>query len=134
VLTSGDLRAGLRSLIVEYVRLSARFPDNLTLLSQEGALGGERMQYIVDHHVRAFVDVARGMVRHAQAEGALRDAPWQAIFFLVFTGGPAVFAMDALNRALDDTTPSPADDVERYANAIADIVLDGLLPSSSGLG
>jgi hypothetical protein len=42
--------------------------------------------------------------------------------------------MDALNRALDDTTPSPADDVERYANAIADIVLDGLLPSSSGLG
>ena len=87
------------------------------------------MHYIVDKHVRAFVLAARAMVRHAQAEGELRDAPWQAIFFLVFTGGPAVFAMDALNRALDDGEPSPADDVERYANAVATIVLDGLLRS-----
>ncbi|MCA9579509.1 MAG: TetR/AcrR family transcriptional regulator [Polyangiales bacterium] len=133
-LTSRDLRAGLRSLIVEYVRLSAVFPDNLTLLMHESALGGERMQYIVDRHVRAFVQVARGMVRHAQAEGALRDAPWQAIFFLVFTGGPAVFAMSPLDRALDDGGASPSDDVERYAEAIATIVLDGILrvPADTG--
>ncbi|MCA9532871.1 MAG: TetR/AcrR family transcriptional regulator [Myxococcales bacterium] len=129
VLRSRDLRAGLRLLIVEYVRLSARFPDNLTLLTHEGALGGERLEYIVDKHVRAFVTAARGLVSHAQAEGELRDAPWQAIFFLVFTGGPAVFAMDALNRALDGSRSSPADDVERYADAVATIVLDGLLRS-----
>ena len=61
VLTSRDLRAGLRSLIVEYVHLSAKFPDNLRLLTNEGSLGGERLQYIVDRHVRAFVQTARSM-------------------------------------------------------------------------
>ena len=127
VLRSGDLRLGLRTLIVEYVTLSATFSDNLSIVTREGALGGPRMEYIVERHVRVFVQVARSMVQQAQGQGQLRDVPWQAIFFLVFSGGPAVFAMSAFNSALDDTQPSPADDVERYANAIATIVLDGLL-------
>jgi len=129
LLSSRDLRQGLRTLIVEYVKLSARFSDNLSIVTREGALGGPRMDYIVERHVRVFVQAARAMVAHAQGQGQLRDVPWQAIFFLVFSGGPAVFAMEAFNRALDDTHPSPSDDVERYANAIATIVLDGLLPT-----
>jgi AcrR family transcriptional regulator len=127
VLRSGDLRLGLRGLIVEYVKLSKRFSHNFSIVTREGGLGGPRMEYIVERHVRVFVQVARAMVQQAQGQGQLRDVPWQAIFFLVFSGGPAVFAMHAMHHALDNEQPSPVDDVERYADAIATIVLDGLL-------
>lgn len=125
-----DLAGALRSLIVEYIKLSSRFPENLLLLTREGSAGGERMEYILDHHFRSFVAAGRAVVEARQEQGILRDVPWESLFMLVATGGPAVHAMAPLVGSLDEAAGSrildPAS-VERYASTVADIVLFGVV-------
>lgn len=124
-----------RAIVVEYVTLAARFSDNLLIIAQEGALGGPRLDYIYERHFRRFIDLARTLMSTYQGEGPFREVPWETLFFLAFSGGAARYSLRPLARRVegaadgvepDDERLDP-DDVRAQAEAVADILLRGIL-------
>lgn len=121
----GDATDNLRRMIVQYVRLSERFPENTLLLLREAWLGGERFDYIVDRHFKAFLGAARQYYGAVQAADRIRPVPWQTLFTVIFLGGPGLFTLNHLVETVSEGEAPP--EAARHAEAVADLVLNGLL-------
>ena len=109
----------VHALVVQYVMLASEFPEGFQIVTYEGARGGERLDYILDNHVRRFLDVTQRMVKTAGDLGLIRKVPWASLFFLVFSGGPALLALGEFAKGIGArpegmtcllyTSPSPRD-------------------------
>jgi AcrR family transcriptional regulator len=58
-----DDRERTLRLIRGFVEFVARKPEFVRLMHDEGKRGGERMRWLVDHHVRAFYEVTQELLR-----------------------------------------------------------------------
>jgi AcrR family transcriptional regulator len=130
LMTPGDALEKVHGLIVQYVLTAAEYPEGFQIISYEGGRGGQRLDYIVEKHVKGFLDVAKVLVDGATREGLVRDVPWASLFFLVFSGGTALFGLRAFAEAVD-ARPSGVSErefLERHAQATADMIMAAVLP------
>jgi TetR/AcrR family transcriptional regulator len=120
----------VRELVVQYVLLAAQFPEGFQIVTYEGARGGERLDYILDHHVRGFLGVAQRMVDTAADLGLVRRVPWASLFFLVFSGGPALVALGEFAKGIHARPAAMSEEefLVQHANATADMIIAALTP------
>jgi TetR/AcrR family transcriptional regulator len=120
----------VHDLVVQYVMLASQFPEGFQIVTYEGARGGERLDYILDNHVRRFLDVTQHMVETAGDLGLVRKVPWASLFFLVFSGGPALFALGEFAKGIGARPEGMSEHefLEQHANATADMFVAALAP------
>jgi hypothetical protein len=109
------------------VAVSAEHPDLLRIINIEAGQPSERMDYLI----RTFIDPVRARVEPLAAElvatGRIRAVPPQTLYFLVTAGGAAPFSSQALARALFTDAVLTPTEIERHADATADLIINGLL-------
>ena len=128
----GSVLERVHRLIVRYVELSARFPEAFQVISQEGTRGGPRLEYILKNHVRQFLILAQQLIQSAADLGILRPVPWASLFFLVFSGAPALFSLREFANGIHARPADLSEEefVAQHAQATADMILAALTPTS----
>src|SRR5262245_45169574 len=96
-----DALRTLRQAMIIFLTVTARFPANGHIIVREGALGGERLDYIFSHYVEPSLEPWRMLLSQAQHEGKIRaDFDIRTLFFLLTDGGAGPYTSQALARRI----------------------------------
>jgi len=121
-----DLLASLRQAMIIFLTVAARFPANGLIIVREGALGGERLDYIFTRHVN--LEPWRTLLARAQREGKVRaDVDIRTLFFLLTDGGAGPYTSPALARRIGGPDPLRPAAIRAHAELVADILLGGIV-------
>jgi hypothetical protein len=60
------------------------------------------------------------------AAGQIRPIPLETIYYMITSGGAALYASDAMTGQLFGVLPRTESDIERHADAAADLLVGGL--------
>src|SRR5262249_50194609 len=122
-----DVLQALRQAFIQFVTLTARFPANGHIIVREGAVGGPRLDYIFDRHVRTGLEPFRVLLRRAQAEGKVRaDLDVRTLFFLLTEGGAGPYTSQALAKRIGGPDPLRSEAIRVHAELVADVLLSGI--------
>ena len=128
-----DPRAQARDAIRHFVRFSAEHPEQFRFMLEAGKSDDERMQWLVDTHLRPMWDLL--------PEEHLPEEPLAAHFRYVIVGaGSMFFAVAPEVRRLTGIDPMKPEAIERHAQVVADLLVPpegdgaplGLAASSRG--
>ena len=116
-LDSDDPRTRAREAIREYVRFAAAHPELFRLMVEEGKTDDERMQWLVDRHLKPHYE-SLPMLDERTSE-ALRP---HALYVLIGAGS-AIFAVAPECRRLTGLDPTTEAAVERHADYLARLLV-----------
>jgi len=120
-LETEDPRERAREQIREYVRFAAANPELFRIMIEEGKDGGERMQWLVETHVRPIYDE---FVRSADVAGAGLEASLVPHFHYVLAGAASlIFAVAPECRQLTGLDPETETAIETHAEVVARLLV-----------
>lgn len=120
-----DPLSQLKVLARRFVNFVWRYPELARMLTQEGARGGPRFQYIADSLLKPMLSVVESALDKAQRDGWLKPLPVRHLLFLWLGAASQLFATPALAQemGLDPQCPSTP---RQYADAYVEMVFHGL--------
>jgi AcrR family transcriptional regulator len=119
-----DDHARIRLLIRRLVRYVGHNPGFVRLMHEEGKRPGERMRWIVDHHIRPFFDTSIGWIESAQEKGLLPAGIAPLHFHYILVGAvDLIFHQSAECERLTGQDPTEDAMIEAHADAIEAIFL-----------
>jgi AcrR family transcriptional regulator len=111
-----DRRERAREAIREYVRFAATHPELVRLMVDEGRVADERMNWLVDVHLRPrFEAIAGGMLEATGIEPSLLPHA----FYALAGAASLIFAVAPECRRLTGLDPETRDAVETHAEFVA---------------
>lgn len=116
----------LRVFVREFVAFSARHPDLLRLVHQEGSSPSRRLSYLLDTYVRPIIATLVPTYSVLVESGQARPIPPEAFYYLVTSGGGAKYALGGMTRELFGATALEPEQIDEYADAVADLVVRGM--------
>jgi TetR/AcrR family transcriptional regulator len=122
---SADWETAVRESVKGAITLLARYPEVTTILVQESARGGERLDFLFDHYMKPFADLLAGLLGERKTRPASQIDPRAALLFL-FSGMTALFAHGGLVAKLGGFVPVSERELARYADSIAELITHGL--------
>ncbi|MFG3289072.1 TetR/AcrR family transcriptional regulator [Streptomyces sp. NPDC048179] len=124
--TSGGPLEQFHRVIVRFVRLNARRPEVLRLLTVEGVAETPRLQHLYEHHVEPLLAAATAPVRRLVDEGVIAPVSLRTLYFLIAHGASAPYGLIGLSRRIGPGDPQDPQAITEHANLVADLVLAGL--------
>jgi AcrR family transcriptional regulator len=124
--TIDDPLAQLNHAIRAFVHYNAQRPELLGLMSIEGRVESERLDYIYENYIAPSLAPLGRLLDYLQEQGRIRPITLRALFFLVAHGAAAPFALSPLARHFDDTDPLDPEQVAQQAALTADVITGGL--------
>jgi AcrR family transcriptional regulator len=121
-----DPATQLRAFVREFVAFSARHPDLLRVVHQEGSAPSPRLSYLLDTYVRPIITALAPTYVTMVESGHTRPIPPEAFYYLVTSGGGAKYALDSMTRELFGTTILEPEQIDDYADAVADLIVRGM--------
>jgi TetR/AcrR family transcriptional regulator len=119
----------LRRFIRIFVAFSAGHPDLLRIVNIEAGEESERLDYLCQRFIIPVNAKVVPLYTELVEAGRLRAVPFQTVYFMIASGGAAMFSSQVLARTLfTDAVFTPAE-IERHADAAADLIINGLLTS-----
>jgi AcrR family transcriptional regulator len=116
----GDLRERAREAIRMYVRFAAAHPELFRLMVDEGKVADERMNWLVDVHLRRrFEAIASGLVQAAGIDETLLP---HALYALAGAAS-LIFAVAPECRRLTGLDPETQEAVETHAEFVARLLV-----------
>ena len=116
-----DARERSRHGIRAYVRFAAAHPELFRLMVDEGKNSDERMEWLVDTHLRPIYD---RFMPDAEPSGSTGDESMMPHAYYVMAGaGPLIFAVAPECRRLTGLDPESHDVVERHAEFVARLLV-----------
>ena len=82
----------LKLIIREFISFSARQPQLHRIMMQECAIDGERVSWLVEHHVRPIFELMISYIERLTGTGALPQLPAVHIYYILVGAGPTLFA------------------------------------------
>jgi TetR/AcrR family transcriptional regulator len=122
-----DVLNAMRTIMERFIHLAARFPANLFIVTQEGASGGERLDYLYDRMMGPGQEVWDALMQRAQREGKIRKVDPRTTFFLLTHGGACIFSMVPLAERMGGPHPLDPKFIAMQAKSVADIILRGIM-------
>jgi AcrR family transcriptional regulator len=114
----------------EFVTFSARNPQLHRLITQESKADSERMDYLVDHHVRPFYDAIAAMFERLAAQGAVAPIAPAHLYYLLTGAGATIFVLAPECRRLSGIDPTADDVIDAHADAVCALLFrDDARPS-----
>jgi AcrR family transcriptional regulator len=116
-----DPRERVREAIREYVRFAAAHPELFRLMVEEGKSAEERMQWLVDTHLKTLYE---GFVRFGELLGDGLDPARQPHAYYVLAGAASlIFAVAPECRRLTGLDPETKQAVETHADLVARLLV-----------
>lgn len=78
-----DPAAGLKAFIKNFVEFSARVPQLHRIMTQQSTQGSDRIQWLIDTHLRESFRTICDLIRRAQAQGAVRQGDPARLYYAV---------------------------------------------------
>ena len=124
--TDADPLEQLRLAVRRFVLYSADHPELLALMSIEGRQDTARLHYIYDTYIEPSQRPIAGLLRRLAEEGVIRAIPYREFFFLFVHGGASAFTLAPLATLFDPANPRDRRSVERQADLVATVIIEGL--------
>ena len=116
----------LRSFIRTFVKVSASRPELLRIVDAESSQPSDRLDYLCGTYILPMAARFRPVYDQLLAGGRIRPIPLETIYYMITSGGAALYANDAMTTQLFGQLPRTKSDVERHADAAADLLVAGL--------
>jgi TetR/AcrR family transcriptional regulator len=126
-----DVLDVLRAMMEHFIRMEARFPANLYIITNEGAAGGRRLDYVYDQLMAPALVSWDTLMDRAWREGRIRKVDSRTTFFLLTHGGACIFSMVPLAQRMGTKDPLDQKFIDAQAKLVADIILRGIVVDSS---
>lgn len=111
-----DARMRARNMIKTYIRFVSRRPALFRFMIEEGKDSAERIQWLVDHHLKAIYEGFQSFL----------PAPAELLphrFYAMLGAGSLLFALAPVVKALTGADPSEQEVIERHADFVADLLV-----------
>jgi len=123
---AADPETRLRAMTRAFVSFSARNPDLQRVANSEAGRESARLDHLLDTFVRPVLNAFAPVYGELVQSGRLREVPVHTLYYLITAGGGAPFSQSAMTQRLFGDAPFAADEIERHAGAVADLIIDGL--------
>lgn len=104
--------------IREFVTFSAAHPELHRIIAQESKRESERIDWLVDTHIRPLYEATTQMFVGLVEAGAVPDLPPAHLYYLLTGAGPTIFQLAPECRRLSGLDPSDPAVVETHADAV----------------
>ena len=121
-----DALQRLRAFIRTFVKVSAHRPELLRIVDGEATLASERLDYLCATYILPMAARFRPLWEQLIAEARIRPIPPETIYYMITSGGAALYASDAMTTRLFGQLPRTESDIDRHADAAADLLIGGL--------
>ncbi len=123
---SARWEAALRQSVKGAVTLLARYPTVATIMADESARGGPRLDFLFDNYMEPVADLLANLLGNAEPHEAKDIDPRAAMLFL-FSGITALFTHRGLAAKLGGPAPTSENELARYAETVAELIAHGLM-------
>ncbi|HEY8518318.1 MAG TPA: TetR/AcrR family transcriptional regulator [Candidatus Binatia bacterium] len=111
-----------RLLVREFVVFSARNPQLHRLITQECKADGERLDYLVENHVRPLYDATVALFEQLSSTGALPKVAPVHLYYLLTGAGTTMFVLAPECRRLSGVDPFADEVIEAHADAVCAVL------------
>jgi AcrR family transcriptional regulator len=108
--------------IRDFVTFSAAHPQLHRIITQESKGEGERIDWLVDEHIRPLYEMTTSMFRRLVDAGAVADIPTPHLYYLLTGAGPTIFVLAPECRRLAGFDPLGAEAVTTHADAVIQLL------------
>ena len=129
--TMADRMQGLRGvddatqaelLVREFIAFSAAHPQLHRIITQESKADGERMDWLVDQHVRPLYETTTALFARLVEQGVLPDVPAPYLYYVLTGAGPTIFVLAPECRRLTGIDPLSPEAVQMHADIVVDLL------------
>lgn len=116
----------LEQLLRGLVGFMARRPAFMQLMNDESRRDGERMQWLVDHHVQPFAEAVTATLATStdtDAVAALADVPPASLHYILLGAAGLIFSQAPECRRLYGVDPTDPDVAEAHADTLVRLFL-----------
>lgn len=124
-----DQRTRVELMIRAFVEFSAAHPELHRIVTQESKADGERMDWLVERHVRPIYEATTAMFADLAAAGLAPDVPGPFLYYLLTGAAPTIFMLAPECRRLAGIDPFEPAHVATHADAVVRLLLG---PRESG--
>ena len=117
-----DLVTTAKLMIRDFITFSAANPQLHRIITQESKGEGERIDWLVEQHVRPLYETTTRMFEQLKAEGAVADIPVEHLYYILTGAGPTIFVLAPECRRLSGLDPSSPDVVATHADAVVGLL------------
>lgn len=118
----------LKLIIREFNSFSARQPQLHRIMMQECAIDGERVSWLVEHHVRPIFELMISYIERLTGTGALPQLPAVHIYYILVGAGPTLFVLAPECARLTGIDPVNADTIEAHSDAVLSLLFRAEVP------
>ncbi len=119
----------LKLIVGEYVGFAARHPQLLRIMIHECAVDGERVDWLVEHHVRPIFELTIGYIERLVETGVLPRLPALNIYYIIVGAGPTLFAVAPECVRLTGIDPVNADTIAAHIDALLSLLFRAESPA-----
>ena len=117
-----DLVTTAKLVVRDFITFAAANPQLHRIITQESKGEGERIDWLVDQHIRPLYEITTQMFERLIEEGAVPNIPAPHLYYLLTGAGPTIFVLAPECRRLAGFDPLAADAVETHADAVIDLL------------
>lgn len=117
----------LRRVIVNFVEATAKRPALLRIINQEAIRPGPRLDHLYERYIGPTSAAVQHALEDLSRRGLARSVPPAAFYFLLTHGAAGPLALEPLASKFGHTiSADDADDLHAYAEAVANVLIDGI--------
>lgn len=113
-----DLLTTAKLAVRDFIAFSAEHPQLHRIITQESKSENERIDWLVDEHIRPLYETTTAMFTELAAQGAVPDVPAPFLYYLLTGAGPTIFVLAPECRRLAGFDPRSPDAVATHADAV----------------
>lgn len=106
----------------DFITFSAENPQLHRIITQESKAEGDRIDWLVDTHVRPLYDSTTHLFARLSAAGAMPDVPPPFLYYILTGAGPTIFVLAPECRRLAGFDPLDPEAVATHADAVVDLL------------
>jgi AcrR family transcriptional regulator len=126
-----DARTTAKLLVREFITFSARNPQLHRLITQESKVDGERMDYLVEQHVRPLYESTVALFEQLAREGAVPPIPAPHLYYILTGAGPTMFVLGPECERLSGLDPQSDAVIEAHADAVCLLLFGEWSPAAT---
>jgi TetR/AcrR family transcriptional regulator len=126
-LRDADPLTRLRALFRRYVRFAGENPAATRLMHNIESVGSDELERVYERYLRPIQDRLSDAVRDAQDAGMVKKLPPQEVLIILVGAAGHVFGRAAVYRQQSGVDVLSRDYIEAHADAVIDVLFDGLL-------
>ena len=109
-------------MVREFIAFSASHPQLHRIITQESKTDGERVDWLVEKHVRPLYEMTAALFERLVEQGVLPDVPVPILYYILTGAGPTIFVLAPECRRLAGFDPLTPEAVETHADAVVNLL------------